>query len=66
MNSYIVHPETAEQESALKAFIQALKINFEVNEKPYDHAFVAKIQKSRKQVANNQTVKILLDDIWKE
>lgn len=66
-NTFIIHPETTEQENALKAFIKALKIKFEVSkEKPYDPDFVAKIKESRQQAKEGKTVKLDLDDIWKE
>lgn len=44
----IAHPKNEEQISALKAFMQALKIKFEV-ERPYNQEFVNKIKKSKKQ-----------------
>lgn len=47
-NVVIAHPENEEQTSALKAFMQALKIKFEI-EKPYKKEFVDKIKKSKKQ-----------------
>lgn len=56
------------QIDAIKAFMKALKIKFEVakeTESPYNPEFVAKIQKSRKQAGEGKTVKIALDDIWK-
>ena len=66
-NAFIVYPETIEQEDALKAFAKALKMKFEVTkEKHYDPDFVAKIQESRRQVKEGKTVKIELDDLWKE
>ncbi len=66
-NTFIIHPETEEQENALKAFIKALKIKFEITKKkPYDPDFVAKIQKSRQQAHEGKTVKMDVDDIWKE
>lgn len=66
-NTFIIHPETPEQENALKAFVKSLKIKFEIaREKPYNHDFVAKIQESRQQVKEGKTVKVNLDDIWKE
>jgi len=66
-NTFIIHPETTEQENALKAFVKALKIKFEVaKEKPYNPDFVAKIQESRQQAKEGKTVKIELDDLWKE
>ncbi len=63
-NTFIIRPETVEQENALKAFVKAIKMKFEVSkEKPYDPEFVAKIQESRQQVKEGKTVKIELDDI---
>ncbi len=58
-NTFIIHPETIEQENALKAFIKALKIKFEIaSEKPYDPDFVAKIEESRRQVKEGKTTRI--------
>lgn len=46
-NMIIVHPETAEQENALKAFAKALNMKFEVaKENPYSAEFVDKIRRS--------------------
>lgn len=62
----IVHPANAQEMSVIKAFFEALKIDFEITkDSPYNPDFVAKIEKSRKQVAEGKTVKIELDDIWK-
>ena len=48
-------------------FTTALKMKFEVTkEEHYDSDFVAKIQESRQQVKEGKTVKIELDDLWKE
>lgn len=64
---FILHPETTEQENALKAFIKELKIKFEVSKgQSYDPDFVAKIQESRRQVKEGRTTEMDLDDIWKE
>ena len=66
-NTFIIHPETAEQENALKAFVEALKMKFEISgEKPYDPDFEAKIKESRQQVKEGKTVKMNLNDIWKK
>lgn len=47
-NILIAHPKTNEQLKALKAFMEALKIKFEMaKESSYDPEFVAKIKKSR-------------------
>ncbi|MBT3209357.1 MAG: hypothetical protein HN704_05060 [Bacteroidetes bacterium] len=62
----IVHPANQQEISVLQAFFKALKIKFEfAQESPYDPKFVAKIEESRKQVAEGKTEKIDLDDIWK-
>ena len=50
-NIFIVHPANEEQVNALKAFVKALKIKFEVTtEKAYNADFVDKIQKSKKEI----------------
>ena len=66
-NAFVVYPETIEQEDALKALAKALKMKFEVTkEEHYDPDFVVKIQERRRQVKEGKTVKIELDDLWKE
>jgi hypothetical protein len=60
------YTDNTAQVDAIKAFMKALKIKFEVaQESPYNPEFVTKIQKSRKQAAEGKTVKISLDEIWK-
>ncbi len=60
------YTDNSQQIDAIKAFMKALKIKYEVkSESPYDPKFVSKIEESRKQVSTGQTVKIDLDDIWK-
>lgn len=60
------YTDNLQQIDAIKAFMKALKIKFEVKpESPYDPEFVQKIEESRKQASAGQTVKIDLDDIWK-
>jgi hypothetical protein len=63
-NTFIIHPETTEQENALKAFIKALKIKFEVSkEKPYDPDFVAKIKESRQEAKEEKTTRVEKKDL---
>lgn len=62
--TFIIQPESTEQENALKAFIKALKIKFEVRkEQPYDPDFVAKIQESRQQYKKGEFVSVEKKDI---
>lgn len=55
---FIARPGNAEQVNALKAFLQALKIKFEVSEGPYDPGFVAKIQQGQQQYRNGEFVSV--------
>jgi len=63
-NIFIVHPENTEQVNALKAFVKALKIKFEIaNEKPYNQDFVVKIKKSRKEFKEGNFKHIEKEDL---
>lgn len=63
-NIFIAHPKTAEQVRALKAFMQALKIKFEVSkEESYNPDFVAKIEESREQYKKGDFVSVEKKDI---
>ncbi|MBC8110471.1 MAG: hypothetical protein H7Y04_05365 [Verrucomicrobia bacterium] len=66
MEAIKAYPRDNSQIKALKAFMKALNIKFEVTqESPYDPEFVSKIEASRKQAQEGKTVKIALEDIWK-
>lgn len=63
-NTFIVHPKTTEQESALKAFMKALKIDFEVSKDySYNPEFVAKVEESKKQYESGEFISIQKKDI---
>lgn len=58
-DTFIVHPQTSEQVSALKAFMHALKIKFEVaSPDEYNSDFIAKIEESREQYKKGEFVSI--------
>ncbi|MCG9880804.1 MAG: hypothetical protein MH472_09430 [Bacteroidia bacterium] len=58
-NILIAHPKTNEEVLALKAFMAALKIKFEVaNEDSYDPEFVKKIVHSKKQIAEGNFTEV--------
>lgn len=62
------YTDNISQIEAIKAFMSALKIKFELSrddDKPYDAEFVEKINASRKEADDGKVVKITLDDIWK-
>lgn len=63
-NTFIVHPENVEQENALRAFVKALKIKFEVNSNEhYDPAFVEKIKESRKEGKESKLTRVNKEDL---
>jgi len=65
-NIIIAQPANDEQINALKAFMKALKIKFEITtEKPYNPEFVAKIQESREQAERGEYIAIKTEDLWK-
>jgi hypothetical protein len=54
------------QVDAIKAFMKALKIKFEVSKEeksPYNPEFVAKIKKGQQDIAEGKGVKITLDEL---
>jgi hypothetical protein len=63
-NIFIVHPANEEQVNALKAFVKALKIKFEVtSDKAYHPDFVAKIQKSKKEIEEGKFTRVEKEDL---
>jgi len=60
--TFIIHTDNSEQESALKAFIKALKMKFEIAEKPYNPDFVAKIKQSEKEIQEGKTTRVEKED----
>lgn len=56
---YIAHPQTVEQSKALKAFLQALKIKFEIfGDKDYNPEFVKKVLESRQQAKDGKVTRV--------
>jgi hypothetical protein len=61
---FIAHPKTNEQINALKAFMQALKIKFEVSkEENYNSEFVAKIKESKQQYKEGKFTRVKVDKL---
>ncbi|MDP4290568.1 MAG: hypothetical protein Q8908_05765 [Bacteroidota bacterium] len=65
MGTLIVHPDSKEKLTIIKAFMKALKIPFEEEKSPYDKKFVTKIQQGDEDIKAGRTKKIMLDDICK-
>jgi hypothetical protein len=56
---YIAHPNTDEESKALKAFLQALKIKFEMpGDKGYNAEFVKKVLESRQQAKDGKITRV--------
>lgn len=70
MTTFTIHTENKEQVNALKAFMKALKIKFEVGkeEVPYNSEFVAKITESRNEIKAGKGISMTvkdIDNLWK-
>jgi uncharacterized protein DUF2683 len=50
METVIMHPESKEQLTALKAIAKALKVKFETEKSDYSPEFIAKIRESERQI----------------
>ena len=63
-NIFIIHPENAEQVNALKAFIKALNMKFEITrEQYYNPDFVTKIKKSREEFQAGNFMPVEKEDL---
>lgn len=62
-NIIIFEPSTSEETNALKAFAKALKLKFEVKEKPYNPGFVAKIKESQKQAKEGKVTRVKKENL---
>lgn len=61
---FIAHPQTSEQVSALKAFMQALKIKFEISkESPYNPEFVEKILQGKKDIEQGKGISLSMEEL---
>ncbi len=72
MNTMTIHPTNADQETAIRIFLDALHVEYKtgdnIDETSYlmsSPAMVEQIDKALKQEANNEGVKITFDDVWK-
>jgi adenylate kinase family enzyme len=61
---FIAHPKTVEQVNALQAFMQALKITFEISkEETYNPQFVEKALESRQQVREGKVTRVKKENL---
>ena len=58
------YTEDASQIEAVKAFMKALKIKFEISkEKPYNPEFVAKIERSKQEFKDGKSIRVKKEDL---
>lgn len=65
-NIIIAHPKTTEQVSVVVAFMEALKIKFEISkidDSPYNSEFVAKIKQSKKEFETGKFIRVKQEDL---
>ncbi|WP_257666770.1 DUF2683 family protein [Parapedobacter tibetensis] len=65
MGYLIVHPDSSEKLTAIKAVLKALKVDFEESKTAYNADFVAKMQEGEEDIKAGRTVKMTLDELWK-
>lgn len=65
MGYLIVHPDSSEKLTAIKAVLKALKVDFEESKTTYNTEFVAKMQEGEEDIKAGRTVKMTLDELWK-
>jgi hypothetical protein len=59
-----VHPKDESQIEAVKAFMNALKIKFEIStEKPYNSEFGEKIEKSKQEFKEGKSTRVKKEDL---
>ncbi|MCC5916573.1 MAG: hypothetical protein JJU02_04515 [Cryomorphaceae bacterium] len=63
-NTLIVHTKNSKELKVIKAFMEALKIKFEMaKESPYDPEFVEKVLESRQQVREGKVTRVKKEDL---
>lgn len=72
MTTLTIHPESEEQETAIRLFLDALHVDYKATEATDDTTYLlssaanaAHLQKSIEQAQKGEVVKLGLDDIWK-
>ena len=65
MNYLIVHPDSPDKLTAVKAVLKALNVDFDEAKTKYNSEFAAKIAEGEEDIKVGRTIKITLDDLWK-
>ena len=62
----IAHPQTTEQVNAIKAFMKALKIKFDISQAedaPYNPEFVEKILQGKKEIEQGKGITLSMNEL---
>lgn len=72
MNTLIVHPRTADEETAIRIFLDALHVAYRADDTEDDTAYLLSsganaehLKKSFEQGQNGELTALSLDDVWK-
>ena len=65
MTYLIVHPDSHDKLTAVKAVLKALNVDFDEAKTKYGPEFAAKMAESEEDIKNGNTVKVALEDLWK-
>ena len=65
METLLVYPEKKKELQAVKDFLKTLNIRFEAKSNDvYNAEFVAKIEESRKEIADGKGVRMSIKELW--
>jgi hypothetical protein len=64
MSTLIINAEDNKIEK-IKEYLTSIRVQFVSTDEVYDPAFVAKLQRSRKQAEDGKTIRVKADDLWK-
>jgi hypothetical protein len=72
MTTLTIHPNTSDQETAIRIFLDALHVDYKASEDLDDTSYLLSsvanaehLKKSIEQGQNGEVTKLHLDDIWK-
>ena len=65
MQTLIVHLDSKNKLTAVKAVLKALSVPFEEEKSAYTSEFKVKMKEGEEDIKAGRTVKVALDEIWK-
>jgi len=65
MSTIIIKTENKERIKLIRLFLEAIGVNFQVEESPYNEAYIAKIQKAEQDMKEGKGTKVDINNLWK-